>query len=114
MIIYLFGSVSKKKTVAVKKRMTARQKEGLVYFMEQHPQLVSGKFSSSFSYSKAQELWEECATQLNAHGPSKTALEWKKVCVIKTKPGYFADSIHTFQLLISEYVVIFLHRVGKI
>ncbi len=60
-------------------RMTSLQKEGLVKYMKDHPNLVTNKFNGEFRHSNAAQLWEECAAELNKLGPAKNANEWKRV-----------------------------------
>lgn len=65
-----------------KKRMTNKQKERFVAFMEEHPQLVGNHFSSSFTFHTSKKLLEECADYLNDSGSGsaeKIAAEWNWV-----------------------------------
>ncbi|KAJ3622393.1 hypothetical protein MTP99_002906 [Tenebrio molitor] len=55
--------------------VTGEQKEILVEFMGIHPELISGKFSSSFSKKDGEALWKLLGETLNSTiGPQK---EWK-------------------------------------
>ncbi len=59
--------------------LTSLQKEGLVKYMEEHLNLVVGKFSGEFRHCTAAELWTQCEDELNKLGLAKTPNEWKKV-----------------------------------
>ncbi|XP_050065903.1 uncharacterized protein LOC126554963 [Aphis gossypii] len=62
-----------------KKSMTPSQKEALVEFMENHPDLRKGKFSINFTTAIAKKMWVECQTMLNSiPGPAKEWHEWRK------------------------------------
>ncbi|XP_050516176.1 uncharacterized protein LOC126891040 [Diabrotica virgifera virgifera] len=45
--------------------------------MEQHEELRRGQFTATFTYKKAQQLWEEITTNLNSV-PNGQAKDWKK------------------------------------
>lgn len=54
----------------------------LIEFMKGHPELVSGKFSKSFTYDKA-KLWQNVTDILNAcNGAEKNWKSWRKVITI--------------------------------
>lgn len=54
----------------------------LTEFLRNHPQLVSGSFSSNFTFKNAQELWEEIGEKLNAV-PGGAVKEWRKVRLLR-------------------------------
>jgi ABC-type bacteriocin/lantibiotic exporter with double-glycine peptidase domain len=58
-----------------------RQKELLVEFLQNHSDLLKGKFTSTFTHRKAKQLWEEIAYQLNEipNGANKSWDQWRKV-----------------------------------
>ncbi|CAI6352410.1 unnamed protein product [Macrosiphum euphorbiae] len=65
-----------------RKSITPAQKEALVEFMENHPDLRKGKFSINFTTAIAKKMWVECQTMLNSiPGPSKEWHEWRKVII---------------------------------
>ena len=70
-----------------KKRISTQQKEILVEFLEKHPELKSGKFSSTFTAKISKSLWIELSNLLNAVpcGAIKTHDMWKKVCNTKSE-----------------------------
>jgi len=60
---------------------TTEQMIGLNEFLKQDVQLLSGKFSSTFTYKIAQKRWEAIAESLNAMpGAVKDWKKWRKVC----------------------------------
>lgn len=60
--------------------LTNDQKETLLEFIKQHPQLQTGKFTRSFTVSTAHKLWCEAADILNAiPGAKKDWKGWRKV-----------------------------------
>ncbi|CAG9772263.1 unnamed protein product [Ceutorhynchus assimilis] len=64
---------------APKKTLTKEQKKVLVQFMEEHPELNSGKFSNEFTFKKAKEMWMDLANLLNAMpGCCKEWTKWRK------------------------------------
>lgn len=70
-------------TINRKKRsanITNEQKTLLLEFMDKHPELVKGKFTSSFTVKTPTLLWIEISEILNsANGANKTWKEWRKV-----------------------------------
>lgn len=48
------------------KSVTQAQKECLVDFMQTHPELSKGKFSSNFTHKNAQQLWQKITLDLNS------------------------------------------------
>nr|CAI5851291.1 unnamed protein product [Callosobruchus analis] len=54
--------------------------EMLVDFVQNHPELLSGKFTAKFTKKRAQQLWEEIMNKLNAipGGSNKNWLQWRK------------------------------------
>lgn len=68
---------SKKRTAAI----VQQQKNILIDFMESHEELVSSKFSGTFTKQTAQNLWDDVTTLLNAvpGGAKKTWNQWRKV-----------------------------------
>lgn len=62
--------------------LTGEQKRELLEFMENHPELRSGKFSQQFTFKKAQKLWLELSEKLNAYpGAQKEWKQWRKVSI---------------------------------
>jgi len=48
--------------------------------MKKHPQLIKGKFSSSFTWKDSIELWNKAAQILNSiNGSKKDWKGWRKV-----------------------------------
>nr|CAH7764197.1 unnamed protein product [Callosobruchus chinensis] len=47
----------------------------MVNFMEAHPELNSGKFSSTFSKKTAENLWRQTSSELNSI-PGSSKKEW--------------------------------------
>lgn len=64
-----------------KKRINFEQKEILVEFLEKHPELKSGKFTSTFTAKISRRLWTDVSILLNAVpcGAVKSYDQWKKV-----------------------------------
>lgn len=61
-------------------RATTEQMIALNGFLKVDPQLLSGKFSSSFTFKIAQKRWETIAKSLNAMpGAVKDWKKWRKV-----------------------------------
>lgn len=64
---------------------SAEQKKELISFMEEHPELKSGKFSSTFTCKTAQQLWIRLTIMLNAlPGTKKEWKQWRKVSTSTT------------------------------
>jgi len=62
------------------KSVSFAQKEALISFMQSHPELHKGKFSSTFTSKKSKVLWQQIANELNSIvGATKEPLKWKKV-----------------------------------
>jgi len=63
--------------------VSTEQKREIIEFMDNHPQLRSGKFSNEFTFKKSQALWEELTARLNciANGANKEWRQWRKVCM---------------------------------
>jgi len=60
--------------------VSAEQKKEIILFMEEHPELKSGKFSNKFTYKTAQELWISLSDLLNSlPGAKKEWKQWRKV-----------------------------------
>lgn len=60
--------------------ITKEQKQILINYIEQHPELKSGKFTQSFTVKEGQSLWLKVTGQLNAApGAQKTWQKWRKV-----------------------------------
>lgn len=56
------------------------QKEKLIECLKKDPQLISGKFSKSFSFKDARNRWTIIANTLNAlPSCSKDWSQWKRV-----------------------------------
>jgi len=64
----------------LKIRPTKGQMKMLVELIAVNPELMSGKFSSTFTQRVAKDMWEEIAGKLNAlPGADKSWDKWKKV-----------------------------------
>lgn len=61
--------------------INAEQKEMMVEFMKEHPELRSGKFSAKFTTQNAQQLWMVLAQELHKipNGAVKEWKQWRKV-----------------------------------
>ncbi|CAH1106633.1 unnamed protein product [Psylliodes chrysocephalus] len=60
-------------------RITEKQRETLVEFMCRHPELVSGKFTRTFTALVAQKLWKSLELELNSMpGSKKDWRQWRK------------------------------------
>ncbi|CAG9771560.1 unnamed protein product [Ceutorhynchus assimilis] len=79
--------------------VTKKQKELLVEFMNKHPDLLSRKFSNSFTWKDSRMLWEKAAAILNAvPGSVKNWEQWRKTWKdlqsrAKTKQGAFRKDL---------------------
>jgi hypothetical protein len=64
--------------------VTVEQKETLVEFMKQNPELKSGKFSATFTIKEAQKTWIRLAEELHKipNGAVKDWKQWRKVCKV--------------------------------
>ncbi|XP_031334650.1 uncharacterized protein LOC116164596 [Photinus pyralis] len=56
------------------------QKKMLIEYLKKHPQLVSGKFTSTFTYKNAESQWQEISNILNSipGGSTKNWKSWRK------------------------------------
>jgi len=71
------------------KSCTTSQKEAIVYFIKQHPELNKGKFTQNFTKKHSQALWQELAKHLHTLvGAVKTPQQWRKVSFIDIYPEY--------------------------
>lgn len=62
------------------KSVTFEQKQALVLFMQEHPELHKGKFSPSFTHKNCKDLWTQIGNELNSIvGATKDPSKWKKV-----------------------------------
>ena len=62
-------------------KITDLQKQALVEYLKQNPNLLSGKFSNEFSQKVAAQKWEEITDILNSmNGANKDWRSWRKVC----------------------------------
>lgn len=61
-----------------------QQKDILSQFMESHEELNTGRFTNDFTKKKAQQLWEEVTSFVNAvpGGSKKNWVQWRKVLFI--------------------------------
>lgn len=66
------------------KKTTLYQYEIMLDFFENHPEMVTGKLTDSFTAQRREELWAELSTLLNSvnYGPQKTPIKWRKVSSI--------------------------------
>lgn len=64
-----------------KSHITQKQKELLIRFIEEHPQMNSGRFSESYTKATARSLWISLTNLLNAipGAPAKEWMQWRKV-----------------------------------
>lgn len=58
--------------------ISLKQKEVMVNFLEQHPEMYSGKFSETYTKSVAMKLWSQLTNILNSI-PGAPAKDWRKV-----------------------------------
>ncbi|XP_050310044.1 uncharacterized protein LOC126745999 [Anthonomus grandis grandis] len=59
--------------------VSSEQKKELILFMEEHPELKSGKFTQDFSFKTAQALWIKLAGRLHSlPGAHKDWKQWRK------------------------------------
>jgi hypothetical protein len=80
--------------------ITTSGKRCFFSFVE-HPKLVKGKFTASFTLKDSAKLWDEVADILNAiPGPSKSGKDWKEVCTL-THSLYFARYLALLLYLLS-------------
>lgn len=82
------------------KKTTIRQFEIMLDFFENHPEMISGKLTGSFTARRREELWVELSNLLNSlnFGPQKTPKKWKKVSIVRKEISYIGKLI--FKLLI--------------
>lgn len=65
------------------KSVTLAQKQALVSFVQEHPELQKGKFSPSFTFKHSKDLWQKIGDELNSIvGAAKEPLKWKKVRIL--------------------------------
>lgn len=87
--------------------ITEEQRILLLEFMKGHPELVSGKFTKTFTHELGAKLWKEVTEILNAcNGGEKDWKAWRRV-IIPTVPIY--NSLRT-----CKYVNFFIHSVTRI
>lgn len=66
--------------------ITNEQRSLLIEYMKNHPQLMKGKFSSSFTWKDSIQLWNDIAQILNAvNGTKKDWKGWRKVRIMLHK-----------------------------
>lgn len=59
------------------------QKKMLVEYLKKHPELLSGKFTNTFTLKDAVRKWQEITEILNSvPGARKEWKSWRKVCNI--------------------------------
>lgn len=60
--------------------ITSEQRTMLIEYINKHPQLLKGKFSSSFTLQDSMRLWNELTEILNSmNGAKKDWKDWRKV-----------------------------------
>lgn len=60
--------------------ISEEQRTLLTEYMKTHPDLVSGKFSKTFTVDRAKNLWKSISEILNAcNGANKDWTSWRKV-----------------------------------
>ncbi|KAL5237088.1 hypothetical protein ACI65C_004498 [Semiaphis heraclei] len=75
------------------KSVSFAQKEALISYMQSHPELHKGKFSSTFTSQKSKVLWQKIANELNSIvGATKEPSKWKK-CWIDLKSNVKTKSV---------------------
>jgi len=75
-------SIQRKKRTG---NITNEQRTLLIEYMKKHPQLIKGKFSSSFTWKDSIELWNKAAQILNSiNGSKKDWKGWRKVRTYNT------------------------------
>lgn len=77
------ATVSNVKKTSRTANASTEQKQFLLEFVKQNPQLISGKFSVNFTQNDAKRQWEDAAKTLNScgNGASKDWKSWRKVIV---------------------------------
>ncbi|KAL5236656.1 hypothetical protein ACI65C_004066 [Semiaphis heraclei] len=76
-----------------RKSVSFAQKEALISYMQSHPELHKGKFSSTFTSQKSKVLWQKIANELNSIvGATKEPSKWKK-CWIDLKSNVKTKSV---------------------
>ena len=80
------------------KKTTLRQYEIMLDFLENHPEMISGKTTDSFTPQRREKLWSDLSVCLNSvsYGPQKTPAKWRKVSTVKVKLSYFVKIFNTF------------------
>lgn len=65
-------------------KVSNSQREKMLDYFEMHPELVSGRFTATFTKQVHDKLWEELKIQLNSEGSGavKDVPKWKKVIII--------------------------------
>lgn len=67
-------------------KMSLRQKEIMVEFMEDHPDFAKQKLLGNDGKKTRKAMWEILTTQLNCvNGPKKTSQKWQRVstmCIV--------------------------------
>lgn len=60
------------------------QKELLLKFLKEHPELQTGRFSPECTFRRTQNLWEEISEILNSvpNGAEKNWRRWRKVSLL--------------------------------
>ncbi|KMQ92276.1 hypothetical protein RF55_7761 [Lasius niger] len=72
--------MSEKKERIRQGRATMQQIEALITFIEKHPEVASGKFTTINGHDNLEKQWQELATYLNSlvpHGKGKDVKSWK-------------------------------------
>lgn len=69
--------------------VTAKQREILVDFISNRPEMYTGKFTPSYTKDKMKKYWSELTNILNSvpGGPAKEWQQWRKVNYIFKKFG---------------------------
>ena len=68
------------------KKTTQRQYELMINFIENHPKMINGKLTPSFTAQHRDNLWKELSNLLNSDGigPEKPPEKWRKVSIFST------------------------------
>ncbi|XP_071570223.1 uncharacterized protein [Temnothorax nylanderi] len=96
-------------------RATQRQIEALITYLEEHPHVASGKFTTMNSHAQLQGSWEDLATFLNSlvpKGKEKDVKSWKTTWrdlkskisekVQKLRKGRAATGNNPIDIILSE------------
>jgi hypothetical protein len=73
------GRFKKKMEVQNRSRYSAEQKATLIELLKNEAQLITGKFSATYTFKDAKKKWEEISSTLNSiPGAKKEWKQWRK------------------------------------